>query len=282
MLSRVVADGLTVRGISVGGIYTSLCVPELDVLLDMGIAPRSFVGCRNLLISHGHADHVGAVASHIGVCGLARLPAPRIFLPEELLGDLSEALGALGRGQRRPLEIAYEPLSPGAERLVAGNLWLRAVRTLHSIPSLGYLLFRRVPKLRPEFLELQPQEIRARRTAGEDLFTTEERGELGYVTDSLIDVLDQHPELYRAKVLVLESTFLDERKSRVEARAKLHVHFDEIIERASKFHCRALVLMHFSQKYAPREVHEIITRRCPDVLRDKIRILAPEKGSWPG
>ena len=36
----------TVRGVSVGGIYTSLSVRELDVVLDVGLAPRSFAGAR--------------------------------------------------------------------------------------------------------------------------------------------------------------------------------------------------------------------------------------------
>ena len=77
MLTRVRAGSCTVSGVSVGGVYTSLHVPEFDVIFDIGIAPRSFVGASKLLISHGHADHVGSLGSLIGLRGLARLPAPR-------------------------------------------------------------------------------------------------------------------------------------------------------------------------------------------------------------
>lgn len=282
MLTKLQAGPFTISGVSVGGVYTSIKVQELDVVFDMGISPRSFVGTSSVFLSHGHADHVGSLAAHIGLCGLAHLPAPRIYLPKELEEDVSEAMRALGRGQRRPLALHYEGMSPGDERQVAGDLWVRAYRTIHSVPSLGYLLFRRVQKLKDEFLSLGPSEIRVRRQTGEELFRVEERPEVAYVTDSLIDVLDQSPELSRARCLILECTFMDERKGRGDARSKYHVHLDEIIERAEMFDCEELVLMHFSQLYSPREVRRIVSQRCPAALLDKVKLLIPEHGPWPG
>lgn len=282
MLTEVVAGSLTLSGVSVGGVYTSIYAPELDVIFDIGIAPRSFVGARHLLISHGHADHIGALASLIGIRGLSRLPPPKVFLPREIHADVEEAMNALGRTQRRPLEVPYEPLDPGDERLVHGDLLLRAFRTRHSVPSLGYFLFRRVKKLKEEYRDRSSSEIRDRRAAGEDLFRVEERGEIAYATDTLIDVVDEHPELRSSRVLVLECTFLDERKSREDARARYHVHLDEILERADSLLNETIVLMHFSQLYKPREVRKILSERCPASLRDRLVVFAPERGPWAG
>lgn len=282
MLTTVRAADLTVTGVSVGGIYTSLHVPELDVILDVGIAPRSFVGASNLLVSHGHADHVGAFCTLLGVRGLSGAPAPRTFLPLEIARDIAEAMSAYSRTQRRSLPVDYVGMTPGQEEALGADLHVRAFRTLHSVPSLGYVLFRRVQKLRPEFAALQPAEIRRRRLAGEPLFDVVERPVLAYATDTLVDVVDQEPAIGQAKVAILEATFLDERKERSQARDKCHVHLDEIIERADSFECEALVLMHFSQLYTPREVHEIVLRRCPRHLSERIVVFAPERGSWPG
>jgi ribonuclease Z len=282
MLTRLSAGGFSLSGISVGGVYTTIRIAELNAVFDIGLAPRSFVGADYLFLSHGHADHLGSLAAHIGICGLSRLPAPEIFLPAELADDVAEALAALGRGQRRPLEVCYRSMQPGQERRLNADLWVRAYRTIHSVPSLAYLLFRRVNKLRPEFLELSPQELKQKREAGANLFWQDERPEVSYVTDSLIDVLDESPELTRSKCLILECTFLDERKPKEEARAKFHVHLDEILERAASFQCESLVLMHFSQTYSPSEVRRIILERSPPELFEKIRILAPEQGPWPG
>lgn len=282
MLTQVKAGPLTIRGVSVGGVYTSLSVPELDTLFDVGIAPRSFVGQKQLFISHGHADHMGALLSLLGVHGLARMAPPTIYLPREIEADVREAMAALNRAQGRGAPLELVGLEPGDERELGGGLWVRAFRTLHTVPSLGYSLFRRVDKLRPEFLGLPGAEIRARREAGELLFDTVERGELAYATDTLIDVVERQPELLTTRVLVLECTFLDDRKGRSDARAKGHVHWDEIVERAALFQNEHLVLMHFSQLYQPDEVREILRRTCPEVLRDRLLAFVPARGPWPG
>jgi len=281
MLTRVRAGSCTVSGVSVGGVYTSLHVPEFDVIFDIGIAPRSFVGASKLLISHGHADHVGSLGSLIGLRGLARLPAPTVYLPEEIRSDVAEAVAALSRTQRRPLEVPFVSMVPGVD-VACADLWLRPFRTLHGVPSLGYAFVRKVQKLKDEFLALPANEIVARKSAGLELFRQEERVELAYVTDSLIDVLDREPWLLQAKVLILECTFVDQSKSRAEAREKMHVHLDEIIERADTFDNEALVLMHFSQSHQPSEVRRVLTERLPPQLRPRVVPFLPERGNWPG
>lgn len=283
MLTKIkLSASQTLVGVSVGGVYTSLCVPELDAVFDVGIAPRSFVGPRHLFLSHGHADHVGALPALLGVRGLARLPAPTTFVPAEIVDDLRDGIDAFNRGQHRPMQVPFVALSPGDERPLYGDLHVRAFRTIHSVPSLGYQLFRKVEKLRKEWSHLRGDEIRKRREANESLFETVERCEVAYATDTCIDVLDQHPELYRADSLILECTFLDEKQDRDAARRKSHVHLDEIIERADRFQNKRLVLMHFSQLYAPSDVHRILRQRLPAPLLERTTAFAPPGGPWPG
>ena len=110
----------------------------------------------------------------------------------------------------------------------------------------------------------------------------DEHLELAYVTDTLLGVVDQHPSLFRTRVLILECTFLDDRKSVESSRRSKHVHLDELIERAELFENEALVLVHFSQLYSPAEVHSILQRRCPPRLQERLVVFAPRRGSWPG
>jgi ribonuclease Z len=282
MLTKISLGKHSLTGVSLGGVYTSLCVPELNSIFDIGIAPRSFVGPNHLFLSHAHADHIGALPSLIGVRGLARQPAPTIYAPIEIVDDIRMGLEAFSRGQRTKLPIEILPCEPGTEYLLFGDLSARAFRTIHSVPSLGYQLFRRVSKLRSEFLELGALEIGERRRNGEDMFDQVERLEFAYATDTLVDVLDAEPSLYNSKTLVLECTFLDERKSTRDAREKSHVHLNEIIERAELFQNEHLVLMHFSQLYQPREVHQILKSRLPECLQSRVRAFAPQNGPWPG
>ena len=110
----------------------------------------------------------------------------------------------------------------------------------------------------------------------------EDRLELAYATDTLISALDHAPELLRARTLIMECTFLDERKSLEAARAGCHIHLDEVVERADQFANEHVVLMHFSQIYRPDEIPGILDARLPPALRAKVIPFAPLGPHWPG
>jgi ribonuclease Z len=282
LLHEVQAGPYRVRGVSVGGIYTSLQVPELRVLLDAGIALRSLAGMPTWLISHGHADHIGALPALLGIRQILRMPPPKLLIPAEIADDVLAALRSMAPLHGYPLDVELVPLAPGDEYQLRKDLWIRAFRTHHRVPSLGYLFVQKVRKLKPALIGLPGAEIGARRQSGEDIFETVERVELAYATDTLPDVLDAVPELLRAAVLIVECSFLDGRKSVADSRAGGHVHLDELLRYADRLRNDQLVLMHFSQIYSPAEVHTVLRRRCPPEITDRLVVFAPEHGDWPG
>jgi ribonuclease Z len=283
VLTRLKVHGFTLRGVSLGGIYTSIHVPELDALFDVGWAMRSAATVRHLFLSHGHVDHAGALASLLGMRALFGYPAPlRVFLPGELADPLAEMLAAMTRVQRHSLAADLVPMQPGDEVALRGDLVVRAFRTHHPVPSLGFQLVRRVSKLRAELVGQDGREIAERRRRGEVVSESVDRLELAYATDTLAVALDHEPSLYRSRVLVLECTFLDGKKPIADARAGCHIHLDELCERADLFQNEAVVLMHFSQLYRPGEVREILARRLPASLRERVAVFAPDTDDWPG
>ena len=54
-----------------------------------------------------------------------------------------------------------------------------------------------------------------------------------------------------------------------------HIHFDDIAEFADRFRNQMIVLTHFSRRYSREEIHDELRRRCPAVLRDRIRLALP-------
>lgn len=281
-MHRVEAGPYSIRGVSLGGVYTSLQVPQLGVVFDVGMPMRAFAATDHLFVSHGHGDHVGALAAMLGIRGLlhAKRP-PKVYLPEAIADDLVASIEAMSKLQRHTLAFEPVPMKPGDELAIRSDVRVRAFRTHHPVPSLGYLFFDRVQKLRAEFHGLPGAEIGARRRAGEDLFDVEEHLNLAYATDTLIRVLDTAPEIRRAKVLILECTFLDEKASLEKSRAGCHIHLDELLERADDLENEHVVLMHFSQLYSPKEVHAILARRCPPHLKERLHVFAPARGPWP-
>jgi ribonuclease Z len=284
MLTEVQAGPYTVRGISVAGVYTSLQVPELGVVLDAGIPIRSFATTDHLFLSHGHSDHASALGALLGIRGLVGKHSPaRVFLPAEIESAVQEALAALGRLHRSDVSFETVPMLPGDTLKVDRDLWVRAFRTHHAGPSLGYQFLKRVTKLKPEHQGLPGEEIaRLRRERASGIFEEIERLELAYATDTLAQVLESAPSILESRVLILESTYLDPRRTVEETQERLHTHLDEIVARADLFKNEALVLMHFSQLYGPQQVHELIRQRVPPSLMERIRVFAPSTQAWFG
>lgn len=282
MLTEVSAGPYTIRGVSVGGVYTSLHVPELGALLDAGIASRSTALSPNIFISHGHADHIGALPTILGIRGLHKHPAPRVFVPSAAAEALKDAIDAVSRLQRHELAIDLVEVQPGQQFELRADLNVRVFRTHHTVPSVGYQFVQPVKKLKPEYLELPGPEIARRRARGDDLFDHTERLELAYATDTLLRVIDTNESLLDTKVLLLECSFVDGRKSLADSRAGCHIHLDELLERASDFNNEHIVLMHFSQIASPSEVREILERRCPKDFYERVRLFVPPRGAWPG
>jgi ribonuclease Z len=283
VLASLKAGPYTVRGVSLGGVFTSLHVPELDLLFDCGVALRTAAGVGTMCLSHGHADHIGALTTLLGIRGLHGVKRNlRVLMPREIVETVHAALRTMTELQRWPLAIDAVGMEPGDVVPLRGDLWVRALRTFHPVPSLAFQVVRRTQKLRPEHAGMPGAEIAARRRAGEAdaLFETHEHAELAYATDTLIQAVDHSPELLASKVLILEATFLDDRKSLEAARAGCHVHLDEIIERAERFTMPHLVLMHISQLYQPGEVASVLDARLPPDLRARTQVLLPDSTWW--
>jgi ribonuclease Z len=284
MLTEVQAGPYTIRGVSIAGVYTSLQIPELSVVLDAGVPLRSFSTTDHIFLSHGHSDHASSLGSLLAIRGLMGKHSPaQVFVPAEIESAVQEALGALGRLHRSAVAFKTVPLLPGDTLKVYRDIWVRAFRTHHAGPSLGYQFFRRITKLKPEYTDLPGEEIgRLRRERVPGIFEEQERLEVAYATDTLSRVLESSPSILESRVLILECTYLDDQWTVEETQERLHTHLDEILERADRFQNEALVLMHFSQAYGPERVHGIIRQRVPPALLERVRVFAPNTSHWFG
>jgi ribonuclease Z len=281
MLTELTAGRYTLRGQSLGGLYTAFQVKELDAAFDAGVALRCAAASRNLFVSHAHADHLGALPALLGMRGLmGTLPPMRIFAPPSVCEGIPAFLEAFSVMHRWPFEVELVPMTPGSEFQLRRDLVVQAFKTHHRVPSLGYLFLERVQKLRAEFKGLPGAEIGRRRKAGEDLFETLERPGLAYATDTLPRVLDTEPRLRSVPTLILECTFYDDRKSVDSARRGGHIHLDELLPRVPQLSCDHLVLMHPSQLYKPDDVRARLAERWPTDAAVQPTPFLPEGNAW--
>ena len=114
---RINLPSLTIDGSSTGGLETAICVPQLGLCVDMGVAGPSTTKAGSLLITHGQPDHMGALVAYLGKRLLYRLPPPKIYLDKGLLEGAKAMIAGAEQMQGRPLPAEWHPMSPGAAGL---------------------------------------------------------------------------------------------------------------------------------------------------------------------
>jgi ribonuclease Z len=265
--------GLQVEGISLGGIETCIQIPEYKLALDIGRCPLEAIQLPTVLISHPHTDHLAGIVSHCATRNLRHMPPPTYVVPAECLEKITE-LFVLWRqldGSKMPCRLLS--LTPGETHTLQQDLQVSSFHAPHPGPAQGYILSSVRRKLRREYLDLPGTEIARRRAAGEDLIETIVTPEVAYTGDSTFEPVLENEEVRRARRLILEVTFLDDRVSPENARRMGHVHIDEVVEHADLFENEALLFVHFSSRYGAEEARDLVERKLPAGLRERVEVL---------
>lgn len=267
--------GIEVRGLSVGGVETCIDLPRQKLVFDIGRCPREALARPTVLFTHAHMDHMGGVAYHAATRALQRMAPPTYVVPRENAEAFAELFAVWRRLDRSELAHTLVPLAPGEEWPLTNGWIARPFRAPHRVPCQGYALYSRRRKLRPELAGLPQEAVRERALAGESPTVEVETLEVAFSGDTRIELLEREPQVCRARLLILETTFLDERVSVEECRDKGHVHLDELAERAHLLHNEAVLLTHFSARYTPDEVRRRIAERLPATLASRVHALLP-------
>lgn len=274
-MREIQAGDLTVRGTSTAGVNTSLHIPQLKVVLDAGIAHPSFAKEEFIFLSHCHMDHVGSLMALLGHRELKRLSAATVFVPTEVQGQVKSLVDtavSMGKFNEHPQVLGLENCTYS----LPNRTLVSAINTHHAVPSNGYVFTELRFKLKPEYQGLEGQELGKLRKQGVEITTPLPWPRLAYITDTTSDVWDTSPSVFKADVLVMECTFLDDEKPISSAKEHGHIHIDEIVNNADRFENKHVVLMHFSARYDNDEIRRIVDDKIPADLRERMQLLLPE------
>jgi ribonuclease Z len=163
-------------------------------------------------------------------------------------------------------------LRPGDEVELSRELVVTASATQHTVPSLGYVVWERRRKLRPEYITLTGDQIRDLRLSGIDV--TEERRipRLAYLGDSAPAGLDACPAMFEAQILITELTFVAPRHRKERIHKFGHMHLDDLLERRSRFQNELIIAGHFSTRYHGHRIRELVAARTPDMLDGRLHL----------
>lgn len=266
-------EHFTIEGRSRAGHETYLHIRELDIALDIGRCPDSIIGVPNVFITHAHLDHALGIPFYAGQRHLQRIGGGRVFVPAETAEDFRRLMQLHEKLEGTGYDIAIEGMAAGDLVKLGRTHEVRAHRATHRVAARAYEVVEVRHRLRSEFAGRD--DIAELRRTGADVAEVYRQSMLFYTGDTDRGILEQNDALFSAEVLIIECSFVADGHQERAARYQ-HIHFDDIAEFADRFTNSMIVLMHFSRRYSRAEIREQIRRRCPAVLRDRIRLALPE------
>ena len=263
-------DGLTIEGYSRAAVQSYWRIPELKLGFDFGAQPWDFMGTGTWFVSHTHLDHIAAIPVYIARRRMMKMDPPTIYLPKENVEGVKQVLGAFSRLDRGRLPCSLIGVEPGDELKISRELVVTVVATDHRVPSVGYVVWERRKKLKPEYRDLTGEQIRDIRLAGTEVSAETRLPRVAYLGDSTPKGLDDNPEMYAADILITELTFIapDHRPEKI--RKLGHIHLDHLVQRKKRFKNKLVIAAHLSTRYHPQQVERIVRKAIPDMLNDRL------------
>lgn len=271
-VKSMVHKDLTIEGYSRAAVQTYWRVPELKLGFDLGAQPWSFMGTPLWFVSHMHMDHMAALPIYVARRRMMKMEPPTIYLPAEAVEPVHRILRLFSRLDRGRLPCDLRPLQPGDEVEISREHVVTVSATRHTVPSLGFVVWERRRKLRPEFQGLTGPQIRDLRLSGTEVTSETRLPRVAYLGDSAPEGLDACPPMYEAQVLIMEVTFVapSHRKDKIHKFG--HMHLDDLVERRDRFRNELIVASHFSTRYNQRQVESLVRRAVPDMLDGRMAI----------
>ena len=149
---------------------------------------------------------------------------------------------------------------------------MTAHATSHTVPSLGYIVWERRRKLKPEYQQLAGPEIRDIRLSGIEVSHETRLPRVAYLGDSNPRGLDECPDMYRAEILIAEMTFVAPSHRTELIHKHGHMHLDDIVQRRDRFENQQIIFAHFSTRYHARQIREFVTKALPDMLGGRMHL----------
>src|SRR5262245_33406397 len=264
--------GLTIEGYSRAAVQSYWRVPELKLGFDLGAQPWDFMGTPNWFISHSHLDHIAALPVYVARRRMMRMEPPTIYLPESVLDDVRLMLRIMQKLDRGRMLCELKGLKAGDEVDLSREHGLTAFATAHTVPSLGFVVWDRRNKLKPEYHGLAGDRIRDLRLAGTAVTAEVRTPLLAYTGDTSPSGLDACPAAFEAKILITEMSFIRPNHRREKIHKFGHMQLDDFLERADRFKNELIVCAHYSTRYHPDEVRRYVAAKLPPQLKDRIRL----------
>jgi ribonuclease Z len=203
---------------------------------------------------------------------MMKMEPPTIYLPAQAVDGVEAMLRVVSRLDRGRLPCTIIPVEPGQEIELSRELVMTVHKTTHTVPSVGYIVWERRKKLKPEYLALNGIEIRNLRLSGVEISSEVRMPIIAYTGDTSPPGLDDNPDMMRAQILITEMTFVAPKHRKEKIHKHGHMHLDDWIARQDRFQNELIIAAHFSVRYTAAQVDRAVRKKIPDMLNDRLKL----------
>jgi ribonuclease Z len=265
-------DGLTVEGYSRAAVQTCWRINELKLLFDAGIQPWDFMGTSTLFISHAHLDHIAGLPAYVSRRRLMKMDPPVIYLPDSAVDPAWEMLQSFRKLDRGGMPCELIGLLPGDEISISREYVVKVLATRHTIDSVGFVVYQRRQKLRPEFHGLPGDEIRDLKLSGTEVTYEQRVPVIAYTGDTAPKGLDDNPVFFESRVLISEMTFVSPEHRKEKIHKHGHMHVDDYRDRRDRFQNELVIAGHLSTRYNDGQVKRFVRKALPDMIDGRLKL----------
>jgi len=275
-LSQLPMGDFSLAGYTVAGEESVILVPELDVAFDIGKCPREALNVNNVLLSHGHADHMAGLPYYFAQRDFQGIAGGKALVPVDLVGPLEDLMAAWGRVEGHVPPHEFVGMKPGDDYELRRGLVARAFPTKHITTSLGYAIIDVRQKLKEEFAGLTGPEIVALKKKGIEITNRIEYPLVAYLGDTGKADYSVFSCVANAKVLLLECTFFDQDHIK-RARAGKHIHVGDLPAMLEGMKNEHIVLIHVTRRTNMAAARAILKKSLPKETLERVTFLMNAK-----
>ena len=237
----------TIIGNTIGNEATGLIIQDLKIQLDAGFYNKQDIS--HILITHGHSDHIKAITD---IVQLNTKPI-NIICPPFLEPFLKKFISSY---------FELNSLNPHNKKIHKITTWNKKINNIdieffnvkHTVKCVSYGIIRNTTRIKDEYKHMTSSEIVELKKHTQITHNVKIK-EILYITDLDFSSLSLLP-FHEYNNIIIECTFWFQ-EHKIEARKKLHLHWDDIKPIIQKFPLKNFLITHISPRYN-KEIDKIL------------------------